>query len=148
MSFADGNVHIIPRFFFIIIMTVFLPGVRKLRLLESALSCRQMLLPPHHPDVASAMYLYAIAAGEAGDQPLKRDLCARALEIYELHVSCDSLELVPVLVNLAAATVGDSAARRQLLERALIIKEKHVGGDHPDLVSSPSIKSYTYLSAA
>jgi hypothetical protein len=110
-------------------------GMRKLRLLKSALSCRQMLLPPQHPDVASAMYLYACAAGEAGDLPLKRDLCARALEIYELHVPSDSLDLVPVLVNLAAATVGDSPARRKLLERALCIKEQHVGDAHPDLVS-------------
>ena len=147
MSFADGNVHTIPLFFLFIIVTVFPPGVRKLRLLEAALSCRQMLLPPQHPDVASAMYLYAIAAGEAGDQPLKRDLCARALEIYESHVSRDSLELVPVLVNLAAATVGDSAARRELLERALTIKEKHVGGDHPDLVRCPSTGSRARLSA-
>jgi hypothetical protein len=137
MSFADGNLHSIPLFFSLHHYNFCPPGVRKLRLLEAALSCRQMLLPPHHPDVASAMYLYAIAAGEAGDQPLKRDLCARALEIYELHVSRDSLELVPVLVNLAAATVGDSAARRELLERALTIKEKHVGGDHPDLVRCP-----------
>lgn len=109
--------------------------MRKLRLLKSALSCRQMRLPPQHPDVASAMYLYACAAGEAGDMPLKRDLCAQALEIYEMHVPSDSLDLVPVLVNLAAATVGDSPARRQLLERALCIKEQHVGDAHPDLVS-------------
>ena len=93
-----------------------------------------MLLPAQHPDVASAMYLYACAAGEAGDLPLKRELCARALQIYELHVSSQSLELVPVLVNLAAATVGDSPARRILLERALSIKEHHVGDAHPDLV--------------
>ncbi len=108
--------------------------MRKLRLLKSALSCRQMLLPAQHPDVASAMYLYACAVGEAGDLPLKRELCARALQIYELHVSSQSLELVPVLVNLAAATVGDSPARRILLERALSIKEHHVGDAHPDLV--------------
>jgi len=108
--------------------------VRKLRLLESALACRQALLPPQHPDVASAMYLYACAAGDVGDQPLKRDLCSRALDIYELHLAHDCLDLVPVLVNLAAATIGDSAARRELLERALRIKEKHVGEAHPDLV--------------
>lgn len=108
--------------------------MRKLRLLESALSCRQTLLPPEHPDIASAMFLYACAAGEAGDQPLKRDLCSRALHVYECHVPRHSLELVPVLVNLAAATVGDSPTRRQLLERALCIKEQHVGEAHPDLV--------------
>ncbi len=86
------------------------------------------------------MFLYACAAGEAGDQPLKRDLCHRALHIYECHVPRDSLELVPVLVNLAAATVGDSPARRELLERALFIKEQHVGESHPDLVRSSHLR--------
>ena len=116
--------------------------MRKLRLLESALACRQTLLPHQHPDVASAMYLYACAAGDTGDQPLKRDLCSRALESYELHVPRDSLELVPVLVNLAAATIGDSPARRELLERALHIKEHHVGQLHPDLVRFCSMQPF------
>jgi len=116
--------------------------MRKLRLLESALACRQTLLPHQHPDVASAMYLYACAAGDTGDQPLKRDLCSRALEIYELHVARDSLDLVPVLVNLAAATIGDSPARRELLERALHIKEHHVGQAHPDLVRFPQCSRF------
>ncbi len=138
MSYAEGVLSLLHSCIFYTIIEfdiLIFSGMRKLRLLKSALSCRQTLLPPQHPDVASAMYLYACAAGEAGDLPLKRDLCARALEIYELHVPSDSLDLVPVLVNLAAATVGDSPARRKLLERALYIKEQHVGDAHPDLVS-------------
>ena len=94
------------------------------------------------------MYLYACAAGEAGDIPLKRDLCARALEIFELHLPKNSLELVPVLVNLAAATVGDSPARRKLLERALDIKEQHVGETHPDLVRCFTPQSYSRVPIA
>ncbi len=92
------------------------------------------------------MFLYACAAGETGDQPLKRDLCFRSLQIYESHVPCDSLELVPVLVNLAAATAGDSPTRRDLLERALSIKEQHLGEAHPDLVRCFLIHAFFVLS--
>ncbi len=148
MSYADGSFHPICLNTFFWVVTIVFTGMRKLRLLKSALSCRQTLLPHQHPDVASAMYLYACAAGEAGDMPLKRDLCARALEIFELHVPKNSLELVPVLVNLAAATVGDSPARRKLLERALHIKEQHVGETHPDLVRCFMIQSYLRVPVA
>ena len=78
----------------------------------------------------------ASAAGEAGDVTRKRDMCLRALAIYEGHVGSDAEQLVPVLMMLAAAygSMGDSSRRRELLERAVKARESSgQGAEHPEL---------------
>ncbi len=69
------------------------------------------------------MFNCATAAGDVGDVVRKRDLCLRALAIYEGHIGSDADQLVPLLLMLAAAhgSIGDGVSCRSTSGRDFVV---------------------------
>jgi tetratricopeptide (TPR) repeat protein len=104
-------------------------------LIERALSIREKLLGPEHPDVATNLNsLGGVLLRVGGDLPAARAHFERALAIREKVLGPDHQYTAASLGNLATATMhlGDLSGARPLYERALALQERVLGADHPD----------------
>jgi tetratricopeptide (TPR) repeat protein len=102
-------------------------------LFESALTIREKLLGPEHPDTATALNDLGHLLQAQGDFAGTRPLHERALAIREKLLGPEHPDTSQSLNNLALLlkTQGDLAGARSLYERALAIREKVLGPEHP-----------------
>jgi tetratricopeptide (TPR) repeat protein len=103
-------------------------------LLERALTIREKVQGPEHPDTAMCLNNLAILLHEQGEVAAALPLFKRALAIYEHVRGPEHPDTATTLNNLARLlqVQGDHAAARPLHERALAIHEKMGGAEHPD----------------
>lgn len=107
-------------------------------LLERALSIRENLLGPDHPDTATSLNTMGALHLRAGGDPAgARAYFERALSIREKALGPEHRDTAASLGNLATAAMhaGDLPAAGELYRRALAVQEKALGTEHPDTVT-------------
>jgi C-terminal peptidase prc len=107
-------------------------------LLRRALTIRETVLGPAHPDVAQSLYFVALALHYQARYADAESLLRRALEIREQALRSDHPDVANSLNNLATVLYyqGRYAEADPLHRRALAIREKALGPDHPDVAES------------
>ena len=103
-----------------------------------ALSLKERLLGPHHPQVAQTLNNLSALCRAQGDFTQARRYCERGLEIREKSLGPDHPDVAESLTELAALDLGlkryDQA--RQSLQRSLMVREKVFGSEHPEVARS------------
>jgi tetratricopeptide (TPR) repeat protein len=102
-----------------------------------ALSIRERMLDPDHPDVATSLNNLAALYNTQGRYAEAEPLYKRALAIGEKALGPDHPNVAIALNNLAVLynTQGRYAEAEPLFKRALAIGEKALGPDHPDVAT-------------
>lgn len=102
-------------------------------LYERAMTIREKVLGPEHPDTASSLNNLAGLLQAQGDLAGARPLYERALAIYEKLLGPEHPHTATSLNNLALLlqAQGDLAGAQPLFERARATYEMVLGPDHP-----------------
>ena len=105
--------------------------------LAEALSIREKMLDPEHPDVAAGLNNLALLYRAQGRYAEAEPLYKRALAIGEMVFGPEHLDFAMVLNNLATLyrEQGRYAQAEPLYKRALAIVEKILGPEHPDIAT-------------
>jgi CHAT domain-containing protein/tetratricopeptide (TPR) repeat protein len=105
---------------------------------ERAVSIKENVLGPWHPDLAVSLVSLAVHRTLALDPAGGRPLLERALAIREKAFGPDHVLVAATLQSLAGLlmTVRDDAGARTLLERALRIREAKQGTEHPETIQT------------
>jgi Tetratricopeptide repeat/Domain of unknown function (DUF4062) len=105
---------------------------RELR--ERALSIRQELLGPEHPETAKSLNALGLLLWDQRDLDGALILHQRALEVRQKVLGPQHPDTAMSMNNLALLlhAKGDFAAAKPLFERALSIYEEALGAEHPD----------------
>ena len=107
---------------------------------ELLLTDKEKSLGAHHPDVATSLENYYLAAlyDARGRYAKAEPLYKRALAIREKDLGPNHPQLAPSLSNLALLRYkqGRYPEAEPLYRRALEIQEKSLGPDHPDVGQS------------
>jgi tetratricopeptide (TPR) repeat protein len=100
---------------------------------ERALSIREMVFGPEHPDTSRSLDGLARVLQAQGELASARRLYERALKIREKAFGPENDATATSLNQLAGLLEhqGDVAGARPLYERALAINEKALGPEHP-----------------
>lgn len=108
------------------------------RLLIQALSIREQLLGPDHPDTATSLNNLARLYQMRGRYEQAESLYVRALEIREEKLGPDHPRTAQSLHNLAELyhVQGKYEQAEPLYVRALAIRKRSLGINHPDTASS------------
>jgi tetratricopeptide (TPR) repeat protein len=103
------------------------------RLFERALTIREKVLGPEHPDTATSLNNLALVLQHQGDRTGVRPLYERALTIWEKACGPEHPDTATALNNLACLLrdQGSFTEARSLFERTLAIREKVLGPEHP-----------------
>jgi tetratricopeptide (TPR) repeat protein len=114
-------------------------------LYERALSIRQKVLGPEHPDTATSLDDLATLLHNQGELSGARPLYERALSIREKVLGPEHPDTATSLGKLATLleAQGALAAARPLHERALWIREKVLGPEHP--LTATSLDDFAFL---
>jgi tetratricopeptide (TPR) repeat protein len=107
-------------------------------LLERALTIKEAVYGPDHPQVAITLGNLGNTYRDLGDTAQAVELLERALTIFEAVYGPDRPQVAITLGNLGNAhrDLGDTAQAVELLERALTIFEAVYGPDHPQVAST------------
>jgi tetratricopeptide (TPR) repeat protein len=107
-------------------------------LLERALTIRDRVLGPEHPQTAASLNNLAFLLQSQGDLAAARPLFERALAVDEGNFGPNDPDVAIDLNNIAFLLheQGDFIGARPLHERALAIREKALGLEHPYTASS------------
>jgi len=105
-----------------------------------ALTIREEILGPEHPEVALVCSNKANIHLSLGDTAAAEALLLRALGIHERNLGPHHPDLASVLNNLANVhdTRDDQPGAEALYRRALAIREQSLGPDHPDVAANLS----------
>lgn len=105
---------------------------------ESALSIRERLLGPDHPDVAATLNVMAVVNLLQGRYAKAQSCHERALAIRERALGPDHTDVAATLSNLANVhfTCGRYSQAARLYQRAFDILERTLGPDHPGLANT------------
>jgi tetratricopeptide (TPR) repeat protein len=115
-------------------------------LLQRALSMREQVLGPEHPEVADALddlqYLHVLQGKFQQAEPLMQ----RALSIREQVLGPEHIQTATALNNLAAISIqqGKFQQAEPLMQRALSIREQALGGNHPEVAESLNNLAWLY----
>jgi tetratricopeptide (TPR) repeat protein len=106
--------------------------------LTDALSIREMLLGPQHPDTAKSLENLADLLAAQANFVEARPLLERVVAIREKVFGPEHADTAASLHNLAVAAAyqSDNANARHLLERAFAVRQKVLGPEHPDTAHS------------
>jgi tetratricopeptide (TPR) repeat protein len=109
-------------------------------LFERAVSIRERVLGPDHPDTAKSLRCLANLLMNQHDMARARPLLERALSISEKVLGPENRDTAKSLSGLAILLRdrGNFARARRLLERALAINETVLGSEHPDTAENLS----------
>jgi tetratricopeptide (TPR) repeat protein/DNA-binding XRE family transcriptional regulator len=101
--------------------------------IDRAISIRERVLGPEHPDTASSLDWLATILWDRSELETARALRERALSIKERTLGPDHLDTAVSLVSLGISLQarGELAAARSHFERALEIRERALGPGHP-----------------
>jgi tetratricopeptide (TPR) repeat protein len=104
-------------------------------LLQRALTIRERVQGPQHPDAATSLNDLALLYINQGKYAQAELLSQRALAIWERALGPDHPDLATGLNNVAALYKhqGKYAQAEPLCQRALAIDEKALGPNHPDV---------------
>ena len=119
---------------------------RSLEYLNKALSIRERVLPPDHPDLALSYNNVGATYSYLGDHAKALEFQLKDLEICKKVLPPDHPDLA-VSYNNVGTTYGDLGDHAKALEfklKALEIFEKVLPSDHPDLAASYNNVGYTY----
>jgi tetratricopeptide (TPR) repeat protein len=107
-------------------------------LIRDALSIREKMLGPEHPDTAESLDDLGLLLHLQDDLVQAQPLSERALAIRERVLGPEHPDTARSLNNLAHVrrVQGDLAGARLLHERALAIREKVLGSEHRDTAES------------
>jgi tetratricopeptide (TPR) repeat protein len=107
-------------------------------LLQRALTIREKVLGPEHPDVALSLNNLATLYHSQGQYSQAEPLYQRALAIWEKALGPDHPDVALSLHNLAALyrSQRQYVQAEPLLQRALAIREKVQGPEHPNVATS------------
>jgi tetratricopeptide (TPR) repeat protein len=102
-------------------------------LVERALSIRERVLGPEHPDTADSLNSLGVLLVDQRELATAGSLLERGLAIRERVLGPDHPQTAWSLHNLGwlRRTQGDLTAARAMHERALDIRERVLGPDHP-----------------
>ena len=119
---------------------------RSLEYLNKALSIRERVLPPDHPDLATSYNNVGATYGDLGDREKELEYLLKALEIREKVLPPDHPALAASYNNVGAtySYLGDHAKALEFQLKALEICEKVLPPDHPDLARSYNNVGYSY----
>ena len=108
------------------------------RWFERALTIREGVLGPDHPDTARSLNQLALLLVTQGELAAARPLSERALAILAKVLGLDHADTAVGLNALARLlhVAGELDAARPLFERALAIRERVLGPDHPHTADS------------
>ena len=103
-----------------------------LALLGRALTVRESVLPPTHPEVGESLVRLGALQRIRGDLPASEDNLRRALDIQEAAFGPDAHEVGHALdaLGLTVLARGRPAEAEPLLRRALTIEERALGEEH------------------
>ena len=107
-------------------------------LAQRALTVRNKMLGPDHPDTAQSLNNLALLYFTIGAYAKAKPLYERALDIRKKVLGPEHPDTAVSFGNLAGLlqATGAYAKAEQLFERALAITEKALGPDHPDTAQS------------
>lgn len=118
-------------------------------LAEKALTIREELLGPDHPEVANSIQMLASIAYEAEDFNKAEILYDQAIKLREKFLAPDNPDLAESVRGLANAyhMQGKYTEATELYYRALEIKEQAFGKDHPEVgrLLNTIAKHYNYI---
>ena len=119
---------------------------RSLEYLKKALSIRERVLPPDHPDLTISYNNVGYTYGYLGDHAKALEFQLKALEIREKVLPPDHPDLARSYNNVGATydDLGDHPKALEYLLKALEIREKVLPADHPDLATSYNNVGATY----
>ena len=102
---------------------------------EQALTIKEAVYGPDHPDVARSLTNLGMVLRELGDLAGARAAQERALAIAEAAYGPDHPHVASILTGLGIvfSELGDLAGARAAQERALAIAEAAYGPDHPEV---------------
>ena len=119
---------------------------RSLEYLNKALSIRERVLSPDHPDLALSYNNVGTTYGELGDRAKALEFQLKALEIREKVLPADHPDLATSYNNVGYG-YGKLRDRKRKLEyyrKALTIRERSLPRNHPDIAQSCNNIAWTY----
>lgn len=113
---------------------------------QKAVSIREKVLPPEHPDLATPYNNLGGAYRELGEYNKCLELLQKALSIREKVLNLEHPDLAESYNNLAViyGALGDDHKRLEYNEKSLSIREKILPPEHPDLAISYNNLAATY----
>jgi tetratricopeptide (TPR) repeat protein/DNA-binding XRE family transcriptional regulator len=112
-----------------------------------ALSLREQILGPDHPDVATSLNYLAVLFRRQGKYVQAEPLLQRTLSIREQVLGFDHPEVARVLNNLAVLCweQGKYAEAEPFHQRALSVREQSLGPGHPLVASTLNNLAEIYI---